>query len=251
MKRLLQTVKKKTMNNPVINKKEKGRDRAFLNKINELEERIGYHFSNLDLLVEALTHSSYMNENKTDVSNERMEFLGDSLLSIAVSEYLFKTYPLVNEGTLTSMRASLVNEGTLYEFAKQINLGSCLLLSRGEYLSKGNERPSILSDAFESLIAAIFLDSNYENVKDFVLSFIEPELKQNRQSIDYKSKLQICMQKEDRSIEYVVIDEKGPDHNKEFTIEVLLDGVSSGTGVGRSKKNAEQKAAQKALEKIL
>ena len=213
----------------------------------ELQKAIGYTFENNHLLIEALTHSSYMNEMNLDYCNERLEFLGDSLLSTIVSVHLYSNNSKSKEGTLTKQRADLVCQDTLFRFAKKINLGNYLLVSKGEYLSGGTKRPSLLSDAFEALIAAIYLDSNMENTRQFVLSFVIPEIGKDYKSEDYKSKLQIEMQKKEVSIKYIVVDQTGPDHNKEFTVNVLLDGKVKGRGVGASKKSAEQNAAKDAL----
>lgn len=216
-----------------------------------LEERINYHFSNKMYLKTALTHSSYANEERGLKSNERLEFLGDSVLSIIVSQYLFELYKNKQEGDLTKLRASLVCEKTLAEFARSIDLGGHLLLGRGEQNSGGRERPSILSDAFEAVIAAIFLDGGMEEAKKFVLSFVIEELKKPvaRTISDYKTTLQeIVQQNGEERLEYVLVAETGPDHNKRFTVEVHLNSNVIGKGSGRSKKLAEQQAARQALE---
>lgn len=216
-----------------------------------LEERINYHFNNKMYLKMALTHSSYANEERGLKSNERLEFLGDSVLSIIVSQYLFELYKNKQEGDLTKLRASLVCEKTLAEFARSIDLGGHLLLGRGEQNSGGRERPSILSDAFEAVIAAIFLDGGMEEAKKFVLSFVVEELKKPaaRTTSDYKTTLQeIVQQNGEERLEYVLVAETGPDHNKRFTVEVHLNSNVIGKGSGRSKKLAEQQAARQALE---
>ncbi|MBP3415032.1 MAG: ribonuclease III [Clostridia bacterium] len=216
-----------------------------------LEERINYHFNNKMYLKMALTHSSYANEERGLKSNERLEFLGDSVLSIIVSQYLFELYKNKQEGDLTELRASLVCEKTLAEFARSIDLGGHLLLGRGEQNSGGRERPSILSDAFEAVIAAIFLDGGMEEAKKFVLSFVVEELKKPaaRTTSDYKTTLQeIVQQNGEERLEYVLVAETGPDHNKRFTVEVHLNSNVIGKGSGRSKKLAEQQAARQALE---
>ena len=220
-------------------------------KRSKLEKRIGYSFKDPTILEEALTHSSYMHDRKISYCNERFEFLGDALLSIITAEYLFKQYPHMNEGDLTRKRASLVCEEALCDFAKSISLGDYIQLSNGESTTGGRERPSILADAFEALITAIYIDSGMEETKRFVLTFIESDSNGDSVTIDYKSKLQMYMQRDDISIEYIVTDETGPDHKKEFTVEVLLDGKLGGSGKGSTKKSAEQKAAQNALEKTL
>lgn len=217
-----------------------------------LEEKIKYSFKDKQLLHRALSHSSYANENKLGGgSNERLEFLGDAVLSIIVSEHIFKNYTHLPEGDLTKIRASLVCEKALSGFAREIGLGEALLLGKGEQNNGGRERPSILCDAFESLLAAIYLDGGIEPVSDFVLHFVERELANHNQGvfIDYKTTLQEVIQKNpEERVEYVLIDESGPDHNKSFTVDVMLNSNRIGRGVGRSKKEAEQLAAKEALE---
>ncbi len=219
----------------------------------ELENKIGYHFNNKDLLKEALTHSSYANEHKAQKIkyNERLEFLGDAVLSIVVSDYIFKNCPELPEGELTKLRASLVCEKSLYKFAKKINLGSFLVLSKGERNNGGSNRPSILSDAFEALIAAIYIDGGMECAAKHILNFVVPEIKNSKQKKikDYKTTLQEIIQKNPgEQLEYVLVNESGPDHNKHFVVEVHLNSNVIGKGGGRSKKEAEQQAAREALE---
>ncbi len=217
-----------------------------------LQEKIGYNFKDESLLSEALTHSSYSNENKGRVNcNERLEFLGDSVLSLIVTNYIFLNFSQLPEGDLTQLRASLVCEKALYKFAKFIDLGDFIKLSKGERNGGGTDRPSILSDAFEALIAAIFLDGGYECARDFVMNFIGPEIRNLRKKPikDYKTTLQEIVQKNPgERLEYRLISESGPDHNKHFVSEVLLNSNSIGKGGGRSKKEAEQQAAREALE---
>lgn len=218
----------------------------------ELEEKIGYQFHNKDLLKEALTHSSYANERKSQriKYNERLEFLGDSVLSVVVSEYIFKHCPELPEGELTKLRASLVCEKSLFDFAKKINLGNYLILSKGERNNGGAERPSILSDAFEALIAAIYLDGGIEPVSKHILSFVVPAIKNSKKKHvkDYKTTLQEIIQKNPgERLEYVLVAESGPDHNKHFVVEVHLNSNVIGKGGGKSKKEAEQQAAREAL----
>ncbi len=218
----------------------------------ELEAKIGYEFKNAGLLSEALTHSSFSNENKNKIKcNERLEFLGDSVLSLVVTNYIFLNFQQLPEGDLTQLRASLVCEKTLYKFAKIIDLGKSIKLSRGERHGGGADRPSILSDAFEALIAAIFLDGGYEPARDFIMNFIPAEIKNiHKKPIkDYKTTLQEIVQKNPgERLEYRLISESGPDHNKHFVSEVLLNSNSIGKGGGKSKKEAEQQAAREALE---
>lgn len=217
-----------------------------------LQQKIGYTFKDEALLSEALTHSSYSNENKGKINcNERLEFLGDSVLSLIVTNYIFLNFSQLPEGDLTQLRASLVCEKALYKFAKLIDLGDFIKLSRGERNGGGADRPSILSDAFEALIAAIFLDGGYECAQDFVMGFIAPEIRNLRKKPikDYKTTLQEIVQKNPgERLEYRLISESGPDHNKHFVAEVLLNSNSIGKGGGRSKKEAEQQAAREALE---
>lgn len=215
----------------------------------ELENRIGYRFEKPELLERALTHSSYANESKKKMEcNERMEFLGDAVLSIIVADYIFHRYHLA-EGDLTKIRASLVCEKSLYEFAKQICLGEELLLGHGEEQTGGRDRPSVVSDAFEALIAGIYLDGGIENATRFVLPFVEEELSSKEAPfVDYKTKLQeIIQQNPEERVEYVLASEEGPDHDKKFVVEVHLNSNVIGRGVSRSKKGAEQAAAKEAL----
>lgn len=219
----------------------------------ELQNKIGYHFKNIDLLTEALTHSSYANEHKAQhiKYNERLEFLGDAVLSIVVSDYIFKNCPELPEGELTKLRASLVCEKSLFEFAKKIDLGKHLILSKGERNNGGAERPSILSDAFEALIAAIYIDGGFAPASKHILNFIIPAIKNSKKKKinDYKTTLQEIIQKNPgEQLEYVLVDESGPDHNKHFVVEVHLNSNIIGKGGGRSKKEAEQQAAREALE---
>ncbi len=215
------------------------------------EEKLQYKFNNVRLLENALTHSSYANEaHSIHGSNERLEFLGDSVLSIIVSEYLYKNYKKLPEGELTKLRASLVCEKTLCMFSKQMNVGDFLLLGKGEANNHGNERPSILADAFEAILAAIYIDGGIEAAKKHVLRFIIPELDNREYELfnDYKTALQEVIQRNpEERLSYVLIDESGPDHDKQFTVEVHLNSNVIGTGVGKSKKQAEQAAAHQAL----
>lgn len=211
-----------------------------------LEQAIGYTFQNKELLQTALTHASYANESKKQIpNNERLEFLGDSVLSIVVADFLFHSQKKLPEGELTRRRAALVCEPALRIFAKRINLGSYLYLGRGENMSGGRERASILSDAFEALIAAIYLDGGLEAARDFILPFIQEG---TQGDVDYKTKLQETIQQaSDEKIRYHVTAESGPDHNKQFTVEVHLHNGYVGVGTGHSKKLAEQQAARHVL----
>lgn len=219
----------------------------------DLQNKIGYQFKNPALLNEALTHSSYANEHKSQhiKYNERLEFLGDSVLSIVVSDYIYKNCPELPEGELTKLRASLVCEKSLYEFAKKIDLGKYLILSKGERHNGGADRPSILSDAFEALIAAIYIDGGFPPASKHILNFVIPAIKNSKKKKinDYKTTLQEIIQKNPgEKLEYVLVKESGPDHNKHFIVEVHLNSNVIGKGGGRSKKEAEQQAAREALE---
>ncbi|MBQ5566083.1 MAG: ribonuclease III [Clostridia bacterium] len=218
----------------------------------ELKRIIGYEFKDKNLLITALTHSSYANDVRNGTEyNERLEFLGDSVLSIVVSDYIYLNCPELPEGKLTKLRASLVCEKSLYIYAKQINLGKYIRLSHGEKRMGGDDRPSILSDAFEALIAAIYLDGGIENARNFVLKFVIPDIKSSKpkQFKDYKTALQEIIQKNpEERITYVLVKETGPDHDKHFVVEVHLNSNVIGRGGGRSKKEAEQQAARQALE---
>lgn len=219
--------------------------------INEFEKKIDYTFKNKDLLFEALSHSSFANEYKKGRhSNERLEFLGDSVLSIVVSEHLFAHFKHLPEGELTKIRASLVCEKALFEFSKKIDLGSYILLGKGEENTGGRNRPSIVSDAFEAVIAAVFLDGGMDAARKYVMGFIPDDLDRNsaKKLQDYKTVLQEIIQKNpEEKVEYVLTDQSGPDHDRSFTVEVRLNSNTIGKGIGRSKKQAEQQAAKEAL----
>lgn len=212
----------------------------------ELENRIGYTFKDKSLLDVALTHTSYANESRKGLPhNERLEFLGDSVLSFVVAEHLYTQKEHLPEGELTRRRAGLVCEPALDAFAKQISLGSYLRLGKGEELSGGRQRASILSDAFEALIAAIYLDGGIAPARAFILQFLTESAAAED---DYKTRLQeVIQQNPEERVRYHVTAETGPDHNKNFTVEVHLNSNKIGTGTGHSKKQAEQKAAHEAL----
>lgn len=222
-----------------------------------LEKAIGYTFQNKDILREALTHSSYSNEKRTKgvklPYNERLEFLGDSVLSILVSSYLFESYRDIQEGELTKIRAAVVCEKALSRFAQKIKLGLYMHMGHGESMNNGRNRPSILADCFEALLAAIYLDAgeNFEPVRTFLMPFIEEELhvlRNNSVFVDYKTTLQqIVQQVEGERLEYILIGEAGPDHDKIFTVEARLNSNVIGKGSAHSKREAEQNAAKEAL----
>ena len=221
------------------------------NSFSGLESAIGYEFKNQELIHEALSHSSYANEKKKQrQSNERLEFLGDSVLSVVVSQYLFEHYPELPEGELTRIRAALVCEKSLHKFALKIHLGDYLLLGKGEEHTGGRERPSILADAFEAVIAAVYLDGGLEAARTHILHFIPKNIPEKRSMLfgDYKTALQEVIQKNpEEKVDYKLIEESGPDHSKTFVVEVCLNSNVIGKGIGKSKKEAEQMAAQEAL----
>ncbi len=217
----------------------------------KLEENIGYIFENPSLLEEALTHSSYANEHgKTRVDcNERLEFLGDAVLSVVVAEHLFLVNPDVEEGELTKTRSSMVCEGALAEFARDIHLGEYMYLGKGETKNRGNERDSILSDCFEALIAAIYLDGGFRAAEKFIHRHVLQEAEVVELSRDYKTELQeVVQQNPEERIRYVHTGESGPDHDKTFEVEIWLNSNVIARGAGRSKKQAEQNAACEALK---
>lgn len=221
-----------------------------------IQQNIGYSFQQIELLQEALTHTSYSNEcRKTKkIHNERLEFLGDSILSFIITEHLFQEKKGVPEGILTKMRASIVCENSLKEVAEDIGLGKCMFLGRGEMASGGRNRPSILADATEALIAAIYLDGGIEKAKIFVLDKMKKIIEESANGAfikDYKTRLQEELQKnKNASIVYHLDQESGPDHNKTFKISVSSEEKIIGYGIGKSKKEAEQQAAKNALEKL-
>lgn len=214
------------------------------------EEKIKYQFKNESLLVEALTHSSYANEVRNGIKcNERMEFLGDAVLSIVTAELLYGKFPDMPEGELSKLRSSLVCTAELSQFAKDICLGDYLLLGKGEQNTGGSERPSILENAFEALIAAIYLDGGMDCAKAHILRFLNSALENHKINFkDYKTQLQeIIQQNPDETLNYVIAGESGPDHDKRFDVEVHLNSNVIGRGTGKSKKQAEQEAAKEAL----
>ncbi|MCR8745197.1 ribonuclease III [Romboutsia lituseburensis] len=223
--------------------------------IEQFENIIEYRFNNKNYILEALTHSSYSNENKDYEFNERLEFLGDSVLSIIVSEYLFKEETSLPEGELTKLRANIVCEESLSDAAYEIKLGEHMLLGKGEEATGGRERISILADAFEAVIAAIYLDGGLESARNFVLKYMENIILDSRKGKifrDYKTHLQEILQgKGENNIWYKLVEEKGPDHNKRFVMEVGTNETVLGTGEGKSKKEAEQLAARVALKELI
>ena len=219
-----------------------------------LETKLGYQFQNPKLLDHALTHSSYANEHHLGSisSNERLEFLGDSVLGMIVADHLYRTFPDLPEGDLTRIRANLVCEGSLVLVAKEWDLGRYLKLGKGENACGGRSRPSILADAVEAVLAAVFLDGGLAHDRDIIQRFLLDRMEQvNRASRDHKTYLQELVQrKSGQVLSYELIGESGPDHNKTFQMQVLLNGQPIGQGTGHSKKDAEQAAANAAIERL-
>ena len=222
--------------------------------MDKLEEKIGYSFKNRELLTTALTHSSYTNERHDSLDcYERLEFLGDSILGVVTAEFLYRHAPKLPEGRMTRLRAELVCEVSLHKVALSLELGKYMRLGRGEERTGGRERTSILADMVEAIIAAIYLDSGMEEAKKFVMDKVlkDAEITDQHRSADYKTALQELIQRDSESrIEYELIGESGPDHDKRFTFCVKINGTVAGEGTGRTKKEAEQLAAQKALEEL-
>lgn len=218
-----------------------------------LEEKIEYTFKNKELLNIALTHSSYVNDHKIskNMDYERTEFLGDAVLQLVTSEYLFKKYPNKNEGNMTKMRASIVCEKALAITAKEIGLGNYLRLGFGEEKSGGRKRESIIADVVESIIGAIYLDSGLEEAKKFIDNFVLADCEHKSMFYDCKSTLQELVQKSsNHHLEYEILSQSGPDHDKTFEVAAILDGEIIGRGSGRSKKDAQQNAAYAAIMDI-
>ncbi len=219
-----------------------------------LENKIKYHFDDVSVLFHALSHSSYANEMRMskEKSNERLEFLGDAVLELVTSEHVYKEYKDLSEGDLTKLRASIVCEQTLSACARDLKIGQYLFLGKGEDISGGRERDSILSDALEAVIGAIYLDGGFTNAKEFIQNFILADVKNKDLFFDSKTILQEIIQNEDnkQKLRYKLISEEGPDHNKTFTIAVCIGNDEIGKGTGRTKKAAEQEAAYQAIQKL-
>ena len=219
-----------------------------------LEEKLGYQFQNIGLLKNALTHSSYANEHKAEglQSNERLEFLGDSVLGMVVADFLYRTQPNLPEGDLTRIRANLVCEGSLYVVARELDLGSYLLLGHGEDAGGGRERQSILADAVEAVLAAVYLDGGISKARAIIQKYILDRAAEEKEAThDFKTALQELVQRESGQVlTYHLVGESGPDHAKVFQVEVRLNGGSIGRGQGRSKKEAEQSAARAGLSAL-
>lgn len=218
--------------------------------LKDLEERVGYSFRNTGLLKQALTHSSFTNEQKINKAGdyERLEFLGDAVLELVSSEFLFRLHPELSEGELTKLRASMVCEPSLAFCARDLELGKFILLGRGEENTGGRERESITSDAMEAVIGAIYLDGGMEPAKEFIDRFVLSDLEDKQLFYDSKSNLQELIQgKLKKEFGYELLEESGPEHDKTFRVSVQMEGECLGEGTGRTKKAAEQQAAYKAL----
>ncbi|MGD8190167.1 ribonuclease III [Brevibacillus ginsengisoli] len=220
-----------------------------------LQQEIGIRFHDESVLRQAFTHSSYVNEQKGKKiqDNERLEFLGDAVLELTVSKFLFKTFPKMSEGEMTKLRAAIVCEPSLVKFAELLNFGDIVLLGKGEELTGGRQRPALLADVFEAFIGALYIDQGLDAVFNFMEKYVNPRIDKGEftQVTDFKSQLQEYVQQDNLGeIQYRIIQEKGPAHNREFVSEVLLNNQQLGVGIGRSKKEAEQKAAARALIKL-
>ncbi len=221
----------------------------------KLQSDIGVRFHDESILRQAFTHSSYVNEQrgKRIQDNERLEFLGDAVLELTVSQFLYKTFPKMSEGEMTKLRAAIVCEPSLVKFAERLHFGELVLLGKGEELTGGRFRPALLADVFEAFIGALYLDQGLDAVFHFMKKYVYPLIDKGEftQITDFKSQLQEFVQQDNLGeINYRIVQEKGPAHNREFVSEVLLNNGSLGTGTGRSKKEAEQQAAARALIKL-
>ena len=222
------------------------------NNLAQLQDTIGYHFHNKKLLKNALTHSSYANEMhwKYPCNNERLEFLGDAVLELVSSEYIFEKNPDMVEGKMTKLRASLVCEMSLASAAREIDLGNFLFLGKGEHVTGGSKRDSILSDAFEAVIGAIYLDGGLDSARTFIQTYVLSDIEKKQLFYDSKTILQEIVQQtshEKTSIEYPILKEEGPDHNKCFVVRCTINGKEYASGSGRTKKKAEQQAAYETI----
>jgi len=221
--------------------------------MDDLEKKLGYGFKNRELLLTALSHSSYVNEKRGggESCNERLEFLGDSVLGMVTADCLYRRFPDLPEGNMTKMRSELVCEMALYAVAGKLGLGKYMRLGKGEELGGGRRRPSILADAVEAIIAAIYLDGGLGEASDFIYRYVLSDLEEGVKSRDYKTALQELVQRRsDQHLRYEMVDASGPDHAKSFTFRVCLNGEEIGVGSGKSKKIAEQNAAKQALEAL-
>jgi len=224
-------------------------------KFMEFQEKMEIQFEHIDLLYQAFTHSSYVNEHRRKLftDNERLEFLGDAVLELAVSKYLFQKFPNMSEGEMTKLRAAIVCEPSLVVFANELEFGHFVLLGKGEELTGGRTRPALLADVFESFVGALYLEHGLEAVISFLEKVVYPKVETGAFShvMDYKSQLQeLVQQGNNGTLTYEIVEESGPAHNRTFVSRVLLDGKELGTGNGKSKKEAEQHAAQTAISQI-
>ena len=222
--------------------------------LENLEKKLNYNFKNKDLLKKALTHSSYVNENKMKQyeCNERLEFLGDAVLGLVIGEYFYKSFPKDNEGSLSKMRAESVNEKVLFFISKTLGLGDYISFGKGEKKNGGSKRESTSADALEALIGSIYLDSDFDTAKRIVLNLFDDFLKEDAYklfNIDFKTKFQEEVQKSGKKSEYILVREEGPDNDKTFFTELYLDDILVGKGKGRTKKESQQEAARDAFER--
>ena len=221
------------------------------NNLGTLEDKLGIHFANKNLLITSLTHSSYANQYKNIQFNERLEFLGDSVLQLTITEYLFSYFKEKTEGELTKLRALIVCESSLYEVARELELGSYIRMSKGEEITGGRERISLLADCMEAVIASIYLDGGLEQAKRFIIRYFTDIIHMainNEIVLDYKTKLQEMLQKKgDINIKYSLVKYEGPPHRRKFYTAVIIENKALGEGTGFSKKESEQNAARKAL----
>ncbi|MFA5074299.1 MAG: ribonuclease III [Nitrospirota bacterium] len=222
--------------------------------VEDIEQRIQYAFKNPELLQRALTHKSYANEHRVSSHNERMEFLGDAVLNLIVSGYLMKTCPQSNEGELSKLRAAIVSEAALAEIARIIGIGKYLLLGKGEEQTGGRDKDSLLANSLEALIAAVYLDAGTTAAETFILRFFKNLIQRTCSlplAFDYKTGLQeLCQERIKQLPKYKIVSETGPDHLKQFSVELFIKGELFGTGIGKTKKEAEQRAAKEALIRL-
>jgi ribonuclease III len=221
----------------------------------KLEKMLNLKFHNIEVIKQAFTHSSYVNEHRDGHTsdNERLEFLGDAVLELGVSQYLYRKYPEMPEGEMTKLRAAIVCEPSLEVFARNLNFGEHIFLGKGEEMTGGRNRPALLADVFEAFLGALYLDQGFNTALDFLEKHVFPKIDTGAFShgMDYKSKLQeVVQQDKNQTIVYQIVDEKGPSHNKEFIAELLINNSVLGSGLGRTKKEAEQRAAKNALDKL-
>lgn len=223
-----------------------------MSNLADIEVRIAHRFANRELLERALTHKSHANENRVLSHNERLEFLGDAVLNLVISEYLMTNCPDSTEGDLSRLRAALVSELALSVIAREIGLGAYLFLGKGEEQTGGRDKDSLLANSLEALIAAVYLDAGHAAVEQFVIRFFDEMIRKtcaSRGTLDYKTELQeLCQERLKTLPEYRVVSEAGPDHKKQFTVELTIKGEIHGRGTGRSKKEAEQNAAMEAVK---